>query len=635
MFSFINIPAKIIGIMEANVSPREIAAGVCLGVFLGLIPLNGPMALVLAIFFFVFRINRISTLLTLPLFKLAYVLGLGNVIDAAGGIILEKTPILKPFWAWVTHLPVIAYLDINNTLVAGGIAVASVVSVPVYFISKAAAAALQKQYAARMKGSVFAKVAAGIKAASLIGPDASSTLSNVGTKARVTAISGVKAFFSRGKAPAGGFFRKRINIAGVVVIAVVLAIVHFGTGLYLSPLIGPLVTDAISGNTPAKVTVENIQVWPLTLSFSMKGLAIFDPEPPYNRMINLDGLSVRISPVALLARRLVMSSVRADGAEINLEGSPDTGFNLSRIAPAATGPAAGTAAKKDIVSMWQDVSEKKDLFGKIYGALKKRFARKDPILLKAERMAAAQVVTSVTDLPKGKLVTFTRARDEYLFEIRSLVMDGCDIKFTTKGDRVDIDGARIRLGSVAFEPGRGQKIGLFNIKGAVEKAGSAAGAMELLYDKGSDSHGDRMRFDAHLEDIDLDAVRFVYEDSLPVTVVRGKLTLSSRTSISAGLIDSRNSVALTQHELQPKPSGAQTIGVIPVSAVVEALNSIDPVKLKFDITGSVERPQFGGFQDSLLSLVKPYIGNLQKKLVSDGMSALGKFLQKQMGEKKE
>ena len=99
MFSFINIPAKIIGIMEANVSPREIAAGVCLGVFLGLIPLNGPMALVLAIFFFVFRINRISTLLTLPLFKLAYVLGLGNVIDAAGGIILEKTPILKPFWA--------------------------------------------------------------------------------------------------------------------------------------------------------------------------------------------------------------------------------------------------------------------------------------------------------------------------------------------------------------------------------------------------------------------------------------------------------------------------------------------------------------------------------------------------------
>ena len=68
MSSFINLPAKIVSILEGNISPREIALGVCLGAFLGFIPLNGPMALLLAIFFFLFRINRAATLLTLPIF---------------------------------------------------------------------------------------------------------------------------------------------------------------------------------------------------------------------------------------------------------------------------------------------------------------------------------------------------------------------------------------------------------------------------------------------------------------------------------------------------------------------------------------------------------------------------------------
>jgi len=58
-----------------------VARGVCLGLFLGFIPLNGPMALLLFIFFFLFNINRSSTAVTLPLFKLLYVLGASNLAD--------------------------------------------------------------------------------------------------------------------------------------------------------------------------------------------------------------------------------------------------------------------------------------------------------------------------------------------------------------------------------------------------------------------------------------------------------------------------------------------------------------------------------------------------------------------------
>ena len=54
MLGLLNIPAKFISIVEGNISPREIALGGCLGAFLDFIPLNGPMAFLLAIFFFSF-----------------------------------------------------------------------------------------------------------------------------------------------------------------------------------------------------------------------------------------------------------------------------------------------------------------------------------------------------------------------------------------------------------------------------------------------------------------------------------------------------------------------------------------------------------------------------------------------------
>lgn len=136
MFSFINIPARILAILELDISPAQVAGGVCLGMFLGFIPLNGPMALLLFLFFFVTKINRFSTALTLPLFKLLYVLGVSNLIEKLGGYLLIDANYLAGFWSIVTHLPVLALLDLNNTLVAGGLALSAALTIPVYLIAR-------------------------------------------------------------------------------------------------------------------------------------------------------------------------------------------------------------------------------------------------------------------------------------------------------------------------------------------------------------------------------------------------------------------------------------------------------------------------------------------------------------------
>ena len=136
MLSFVNIPARVLSILQLNITPGQVARGVCLGLFLGFIPLNGPMAGLLFIFFLIFKVNRFSTVIVLPLFKLVYVLGAWRLAESVGSYLLIDAKFLSGFWSLVTSLPILALLDLNNTLVAGGLAISFALCIPVYFISK-------------------------------------------------------------------------------------------------------------------------------------------------------------------------------------------------------------------------------------------------------------------------------------------------------------------------------------------------------------------------------------------------------------------------------------------------------------------------------------------------------------------
>lgn len=157
MLSFLNIPARIYNFFEANVSPREMAAGVCLALFMGFVPLNGPMGVLLTVFFLIFKLNRVSTVLLLPVFKLFYVLGVWRLTDVIGTYLLVDAEYLNYFWRVVTGLPVLAYLELNNTLVAGGLVFSAILSVPVYFIAEKVCAALIAKYSEKVKNLPFMK----------------------------------------------------------------------------------------------------------------------------------------------------------------------------------------------------------------------------------------------------------------------------------------------------------------------------------------------------------------------------------------------------------------------------------------------------------------------------------------------
>ncbi|NQT23347.1 MAG: DUF2062 domain-containing protein [Candidatus Omnitrophica bacterium] len=155
MIPFLNLPGRIVRLFGANVSVSEVASGICLGMFLGFIPLNGPMAIILFLCFFLFKINRLAAMLILPLFKLLYILGVSVLTDWLGGQILINAQFLAGFWGWVTHLPILAYLDLGNTLVVGGILLCAILCLPVYLVSKKAIIIIRERYFDRIKNSKF------------------------------------------------------------------------------------------------------------------------------------------------------------------------------------------------------------------------------------------------------------------------------------------------------------------------------------------------------------------------------------------------------------------------------------------------------------------------------------------------
>lgn len=623
MFSILNLPAKVIGILEANISPREIALGVCLGMFFGFTPLNGTTALLLTLFFFVFRVNRMATLLSLPAFKILYILGLSGVSDNIGVYFLEKANYLAGFWRLVTNLPVLALLDINRTTVAGGLILSAILSIPLYFIVKSIAAPLLNKYSAKMQNTAFSKwVRRAYHVSNLIGPDAASVADNVKATVKYKVVTKIKSAIIKPKARKGGLLG-RLNLTRIAIVVAILVVIQVGVGLIISPAVSAFIVDSINRTGAAKVTVEKINVWPLTLSFSMKDLKVFDPKNSDKRIARVEGASVRISPIALLSKRLVFSKVNMRGAELDLEGEPDGTFNIQHL---TKGPSAAAKGEKapDLISMWQGFSEKRDTFGKIYSAVKKRFSKAGQEQDKNSR----KVQKVVEDLPKGKLVKFKTPAEMHLFEIRDLHINGRVHVIPSGAEPIELKNARLELKRVAVDPDNGIKLGGIDIRGELIKNDSSAGKLDFMYSKGHSGAGQTMTCRMNLEDVDMDAVRFIYEDSLPVKIVKGKVSLRSNTNISVNAIDSRNSMTLTGQTIEPKQGGSTVVGFIPIGAVCDALNRIDPARLKFDITGTIDKPQFGGFQESLMELIKPYLVSVGEQLKTQGMGMLDKLLRK-------
>lgn len=583
MFAFINLPLKIINFLKANVSPRETAAGVCLGMFLGFVPLNGPTALLLAVFFFIFKFNRISTLLVLPIFKLFYVAGANNLAEKIGAYLLIDANYLENFWRGLTGLPIIAYLDINNTITIGGLALSLILFIPVYIISKRASICIFKsKYYEKLRSLKFIAGAKGIN-------------------------------------PIPEQKTKKFNIKGIIILMVILLIFQLGFGLVISPMISAFAVKKLNDSTAAKIYLEKINIWPLTLSMHLKNLKIFNPDKPDERIVLIGSASAKISILGLFSKRLIISRVNLSNAEINLRGEPDGSFNIQKLA--AKEKTGGITAPS--MSLWDFTKKNQDWFARIYDFLKKHYSKESIENIKALRNAAKKTNKAVTLLPKGKKVEFKSAGANYILEIRDFNIQNASVQLKAQdGNTIEVANAGIKLRNIGISPNSGARVNFCDISGDIKNGEIPSGSLNFIFSETISNNELKNVFSLKLQDINLAALRFIYGNSLPVNLTNGLLNLQSKSTIINENIDSDNTLSLTKHKFAPKAKMDLSKDFMPMSILCEALNNIDNLKLNFKISGTVEKPEFTGFQKSLFELVKPNMKTIKETIKKEAIDSL-------------
>jgi hypothetical protein len=404
---------------------------------------------------------------------------------------------------------------------------------------------------------------------------------------------------------------KYLNIKNIVIVLVILALVHFSVGLLISPKLGDFIVGKINQYSSVKVSIERINIWPLTFSLSLKNVKVFDSQNTDNKIAEIKLASIHISPLGLLSKRLV-SEAKISGANIYLEGEPDGTFNIQKLTQPKTSGKTVTPARA-----LEGAIQKKDLFARCYDLLKKKFSSNALKEEKVHQAQAKKITKTVAVLPRGRRVHF-KSQDSYLLEIKRLVVAGSYLDFKNQDGRsVQIEDARIELGNAAFDPELGFRLGKAEVEGKIKSAGVAAGSLKFSYGSKFSKDKSNAQFDFGLNDINLDVLRFIYEDSLPVEIAKGTLDLTSKTALDNENINSSNQLTLSSYELKTKGLTESADLFMPLPLLCQALNNINPLRLDFTISGTVDKPEFKGFTRSLANLVKPNLKNIGQTLKNE------------------
>ena len=411
---------------------------------------------------------------------------------------------------------------------------------------------------------------------------------------------------------------KIVNVKGIIILVIFLAVIQVGLGLLVSPIIGRSVIKSINKQTGAKISAKKINVWPLTLSCSLKDIKVFDPDNEKKRIALAQNASLRLSIIGLLSKRLVISSFSMSGAEINLKGESDGSFNVQKLVKPKS---KEEEEKKEKDGALDRLKEKKDWFGIAYDVIKKRYSKKAVKKKAAQQKEDKKIRKEVKALPCGRRIRFMTPSDRYLFQIQNFKIKDSQLKLETDdGKTLNIDKVAIHIKNIRLSSSEGICFDKFDARGSVSKDGKFFGSFKQNHQA--------VICELSAKDIDVTAIKFIYEDSLPVDFKNGVVSINSLTKIINGSIDSNNSIILKDHTVLPKGGGKQVVGSIPLPIICDALNKTNPVEMKFQITGTVDHPQFKGLQDTLLALAKPYIADVTENLKKQGLKAIGDLFKK-------
>ena len=134
MFGF-EILAKLVKILRSAASPNQIAAGFVIGMIIGLTPFWTLHNMILIIILIILNINIGMAIYSFVIFSaVAYLVD--PIFHSFGYFLLVDMASLNNLWTFLYNLPLVALSRYNNTVVIGSLAVAIILTLPMFFMAK-------------------------------------------------------------------------------------------------------------------------------------------------------------------------------------------------------------------------------------------------------------------------------------------------------------------------------------------------------------------------------------------------------------------------------------------------------------------------------------------------------------------
>ena len=134
MYLIIKLLQKLVSTLNSDGTPGQVGAGMAIGAVFGLTPLLNLHNLVVLAFVMVFRVS-------FPAVTLGWFVAvpLGFALDPlfhTFGLWMLDALTLNPFWTTITNAPVIALLNLNNSVVLGSLVFWFLALLPMYFLAR-------------------------------------------------------------------------------------------------------------------------------------------------------------------------------------------------------------------------------------------------------------------------------------------------------------------------------------------------------------------------------------------------------------------------------------------------------------------------------------------------------------------
>ncbi|HUL04147.1 MAG TPA: TIGR03546 family protein [Gemmatimonadales bacterium] len=150
MLALIKLVQNIVGSLNSQGTPGQMAAGIALGSALGLTPLVNLHNLVVLAAGMLLNVSFPGVLLGWALF-VPIGFAMDPLFHAIGRTLLIDTPALTPLWTAWFNTPVIPLTNFNNTIVLGSVIVWAVLYLPLFFALRWAITQYRERIYARLR----------------------------------------------------------------------------------------------------------------------------------------------------------------------------------------------------------------------------------------------------------------------------------------------------------------------------------------------------------------------------------------------------------------------------------------------------------------------------------------------------